>query len=91
MSRAKLDVPVPSLALRRAEAAAACSVSVEICDEFIRLFVPAVRLNDRVTLYPTRRCSPTTSLQGSGPQRERRLSLRHVGARAARAPRPRLD
>lgn len=51
MGRVHIDVNVPALALRRAEAAAACSVSVETFDEHIRPNVPTCRLGG-VTVYP---------------------------------------
>lgn len=52
MSRAHLVVEIPPLALRRAEAAAACAVSVETFDREIRPYVPAKRLG-AVVVYPT--------------------------------------
>jgi len=51
MSRRHVDVPVPALALRRAEAAAALGVSVEHFDQHVRPHVPAARLGG-VTVYP---------------------------------------
>jgi hypothetical protein len=51
MSRSKVDVSVPALALRRAEAAAAVGVSVETFDAHVRPFVPAARVGG-VTIYP---------------------------------------
>jgi hypothetical protein len=51
MGRVTIDVPVPALALRRAEAAAACGVSVETFDSHIRAHVPACRVGSVVT-YP---------------------------------------
>jgi hypothetical protein len=51
MSRPKVDVTVPALALRRAEAAAACGVSQETFDQHIRPQVPAKRIGG-VTVYP---------------------------------------
>ena len=53
MGRALIEVPTPALALRRAEAAAACGVSVEIFDAEIRPYVAAKRLGGKVTVYPT--------------------------------------
>jgi hypothetical protein len=52
VSRPTLEVAVPPLALRRAQAAAACGVSVEVFDREIRPFVPAKRLGG-VVVYPT--------------------------------------
>ena len=52
MGRALIEVPTPALALRRAEAAAACGVSVEIFDTEIRPYVAAKRLGGKVTVYP---------------------------------------
>lgn len=49
MGRRHVDVPVPALALRRDEAAAAVGVSVEIFDQHIRPSVPAVRVGSVVT------------------------------------------
>ena len=51
MSRPHLTVEIPPLALRRAEAAAACAVSVEVFDREIRPYVPAKRLGS-VVVYP---------------------------------------
>jgi hypothetical protein len=47
-----LTAEIPALALRRAQAAAACNVSLEIFDAEVRPFVPAKRLGG-VTVYPT--------------------------------------
>ena len=44
MSRQAVDVQVPPLALRRAEAAASLGVSVEVFDASVRPFVPACRV-----------------------------------------------
>lgn len=51
MGRVHIQPPVPALALRRPEAAAALGVSVEIFDELVRPNVPVVRLRG-VTVYP---------------------------------------
>lgn len=51
MGRRLVEVPVPALALRRAEAAAALGVSVEVFDRDVRPYVPVVRLSGVVT-YP---------------------------------------
>jgi hypothetical protein len=51
MSRPQLVADIPALALRRAQAAAACGVSLEVFDEQVRPFVPAKRLGG-VTVYP---------------------------------------
>jgi hypothetical protein len=51
VSRAHLQVQIPPLALRRAEAAAACGVSVEVFDQAVRPYVPAKRLGG-VVVYP---------------------------------------
>jgi hypothetical protein len=48
MSRVRVDVAVPALALRRAEAAAALGVSVETFDAHIRPHVPAARVGSVV-------------------------------------------
>ena len=48
MSRRRVDVPVPALALRRAEAAAALGVSVEHFDQHVRPHVAAARLGSVV-------------------------------------------
>lgn len=52
MARKHVDVPVPALALRRAEAAAALGLSVEGFDEHVR---PHLRANyiGGVTVYAT--------------------------------------
>jgi hypothetical protein len=51
MSRVHVDVAVPALALRRAQAAAALNVSVEKFDSDVRPYVPAARIGG-VTVYP---------------------------------------
>ena len=51
MGRAHIDVPVPALALRRAQAAAALGVSVEMFDREIRGDLPTVRVGN-VTTFP---------------------------------------
>lgn len=51
MGRRLVEVPVPALALRRAEAAAALGVSVEVFDVHVRPYVPCVRMSG-VTTYP---------------------------------------
>jgi hypothetical protein len=51
VSRPRVDIAIPALALRRAEAAAACSVSLETFDAYIRPHVPAKRIGG-VTVYP---------------------------------------
>jgi len=51
MSRSKIDVSVPALALRRPEAAAALAVSVETFDQHIRAQLPTMRLGT-VVVYP---------------------------------------
>lgn len=51
MSRPCVDVAVPALALRRAEAAAALGVSLETFDAHIRPHVAAVRAGNVIT-YP---------------------------------------
>lgn len=53
MGRVHVDVPVPALALRRPEAAAALGVSVETFDQHVRHAVPACRAGS-VTVYPVR-------------------------------------
>ena len=53
MSRPQLTADIPALALRRAQAAAACGVSVEVFDAEIRPYVPAKRLGGKVVVYPT--------------------------------------
>lgn len=52
MSRPQLTADIPALALRRAQAAAACAVSLEVFDAQIRPYVPAKRLGG-VVVYPT--------------------------------------
>jgi hypothetical protein len=51
MSRPRVEVAVPALALRRSAAAAACGVSLETFDEHIRPHLAAVHVGT-VTLYP---------------------------------------
>ena len=52
MSRPQLTPEIPALALRRAQAAAACGVSLEVFDREVRPFVKAKRLGG-VVVYPT--------------------------------------
>jgi hypothetical protein len=49
VGRIHVDVPVPAIALRRPEAAAALGLSVETFDAHVRPFVPAVRTGSVVT------------------------------------------
>ena len=51
MSRPALTAPIPALALRRAQAAAAVGVSLETFDREVRPFVAAKRLGS-VVVYP---------------------------------------
>ena len=51
MSRQRLDVPVPALALRRSQAAAALGVSLEVFDAHVRPHIEAVRVGG-VVVYP---------------------------------------
>jgi hypothetical protein len=51
VSRPRVDIAVPALALRRAEAAAACGVSLETFDQYIRPHIRAVEVGTVVT-YP---------------------------------------
>jgi hypothetical protein len=51
VSRPHVEVAVPALALRRAEAAAACGVSLETFDQHIRPHIAAVQVGGVVT-YP---------------------------------------
>jgi hypothetical protein len=51
VSRPRIDVSVPALALRRAEAAAALGVSLETFDAHIRPHIGAVQVGTVVT-YP---------------------------------------
>ena len=51
MSRPRVDVAVPAIALRRAEAAAALAVSLETFDQHIRPYLAAVSVGS-VVLYP---------------------------------------
>jgi len=51
VSRPRVDVAVPALALRRAEAAAALGVSLETFDAHVRPHLAAVQLGT-VTVYP---------------------------------------
>lgn len=53
MGRVHHDVPVPALALRRAEAAAALGVSVETFDEHVRPHLRPNRIGS-VTTYSVR-------------------------------------
>lgn len=53
MARRLVEVPVPALALRRAEAAASLGVSVDVFDRDIRDHLPVVRIGGVVT-YPVR-------------------------------------
>jgi hypothetical protein len=52
MSRPHIGIAVPPLALRRAEAAAACGVPLETFDTHIRPFIPAKRSGWNV-VHPT--------------------------------------
>jgi len=51
VSRPHVDVAVPALALRRAEAAAALGVSLETFDRWVRPHLAVVDLG-KVTVYP---------------------------------------
>jgi hypothetical protein len=51
VSRPRVEVPVPALALRRAQAAAAIGVSLETFDQHVRPQVAAVRIGG-VETYP---------------------------------------
>jgi hypothetical protein len=51
VSRPRVDVAVPALALRRAEAAAALGVSLETFDAHIRPHIAAVQIGT-VVVYP---------------------------------------
>jgi hypothetical protein len=51
VSRPRVDVPVPALALRRAQAAAAVGVSLETFDAHVRPHLNVVRVGT-VELYP---------------------------------------
>jgi hypothetical protein len=51
MSRPRIDVPVPALALRRPQAAAALGVSLEVFDAHVRPHIDAVRVGG-VVVYP---------------------------------------
>jgi len=51
MGRRHVEVPVPALALRRAESAAALGVSVETFDQHVRPELPVIRVAG-VTAYP---------------------------------------
>jgi hypothetical protein len=51
VGRVHVEVPVPALALRRPDAAAALGLSIEMFDAHVRPFVPAVRAGSVVT-YP---------------------------------------
>lgn len=51
MSRPRVDIAVPALALRRAEAAAAVGVSLETFDAHVRPHVVATQLGG-VVVYP---------------------------------------
>jgi hypothetical protein len=51
VSRPRVDVPVPALALRRPHAAAALGVSLEVFDAHVRPHIDAVRVGG-VVVYP---------------------------------------
>jgi hypothetical protein len=51
VSRPRIEIAVPALALRRAEAAAACGVSLEVFDLHVRPQLAAVQLGTVIT-YP---------------------------------------
>jgi hypothetical protein len=51
VSRPRVDVPVPALALRRAQAAASLGVSLETFDAHVRPHVSVVRVGT-VETYP---------------------------------------
>jgi hypothetical protein len=51
VSRPRVEIAVPALALRRAEAAAALGVSLETFDQHIRPRIRVVQVGT-VTLYP---------------------------------------
>ena len=51
MSRPHHDVAIPALALRRTEAAAALSVSIETFDQHIRAQLPVLQIGGVIT-YP---------------------------------------
>ena len=51
MSRPRIEIAVPALALRRAEAAAALGVSLETFDAHIRPHIAAVHVGT-VVVYP---------------------------------------
>jgi hypothetical protein len=71
VSRPRIDVRVPALALRRAEAAAALGVSLELFDEHVRPYVPAGRLGS-VTVYPVAGLAAWLDGQASAPITELR-------------------
>jgi hypothetical protein len=51
MTRPRVDVPVPALALRRPHAAAALGVSLEVFDAHVRPHIDSVRVGG-VVVYP---------------------------------------
>jgi hypothetical protein len=51
VSRRRVDVPVPALALRRAEAAAALAVSQDTFDQHVRPHIGSAQVGG-VTVYP---------------------------------------
>ncbi|MDP9347244.1 MAG: hypothetical protein M3P44_16330 [Actinomycetota bacterium] len=51
MSRPRIDVAVPPLGLRRAEAAAAIGISIETFDEYVRPHLPVARVGS-IRVYP---------------------------------------
>ena len=66
MSRPKLDVPVPALALRRAEAAAALGVSLETFDAHVRPHLPVARVGG-VSVYPVAALAAWLTSQATAP------------------------
>jgi hypothetical protein len=66
MSRPRIDVAVPALALRRAEAAAALGVSLETFDHHVRPNVAVARAGS-VTVYPVAGLAAWLEREASAP------------------------
>jgi hypothetical protein len=66
VSRPRVPVATPALALRRAEAAAALGISLEVFDQHVRPHVPAGRLGS-VTVYPVAGLTAWLEREASAP------------------------
>jgi hypothetical protein len=69
VSRPKVDVAVPAIALRRAEAAAALGISLELFDREVRARVASMQIGS-VTVYPVEELRAYLSLNATdnGPE-----------------------